>query len=192
MCDLIDMRALKIVTLILLSLLVISCARVSLNQDDWPTDIPPLAHYVSLYESDLDNQQQQSMQNYLLWVRRFYYGSPLYSRGWFQVIDEVLNTRDLNHDRQQVRESMLAMGKKMSGEWAKDSDSRVIHTRHLMVWGQALRESMFNNEVELLVDKVSRDIDDLLANNLSAESIVAHRYYAQEEDEEEFGFDSEF
>ena len=78
---------------------------------------------------------------------------------------------------------MLEIGRLVSPEWSKDNNYRVINTRHVSIWGNALNESIIKQEPFVVLDKVLADIKQLLSRTLTPEEIRYSRYY----DEKVFG-----
>ena len=69
-------------------LLLNSCSTASKRLASWPSDMPSREFFVAHYESDLDNKKEQDVDDYLLWVLRFYKGWELYSNGWSKVTED--------------------------------------------------------------------------------------------------------
>jgi len=83
-------------SVIILSLLLLTaCATRVPKEDQWPQDMPPRAFFVAAYEADSANKKNQDLDEYLLWVIRFYKGWELYRNGWSQVTsDSVIGVKD--------------------------------------------------------------------------------------------------
>jgi len=159
-------------------LLLGACASVPKEETFWSSSWPPESLFEAAYEAELDNQAMQSSDNYMRWIRRFYQGWTFYSEGWDWLTDAVLMGIDDEAQRQQITEQMYSMGMRISREWAKSSNHRVINTRHLLVWGEALKLSAARDQELWLAARVSADIDDLLALELIPSMIKSSRYYA--------------
>ncbi len=117
----------------------------------------------------------------MLWVQRFYLGWEIYKRGWLKMTDELL--AEINDPKQAkiIEKKLNTLGFNISREWAKKSKQRRIYTRHVAIWGNALLESLDKGESLLLIDKVSDDVDALLAHKLEPKMITENRYYQQDE-----------
>ena len=159
-------------------LLLGACVSVPEKETFWSSAWPPETLFEAAYEAELDNQAVQSADNYIRWIRRFYQGWTFYSEGWDWLTDAVLMGIDDDAQRQQITEQMYSMGMRISREWAKSSNHRVINTRHLLVWGETLKLSAARNQELWLAAKVSADIDALLALELDPSMIKPSRYYA--------------
>ena len=166
--------------LIIISFLVFltACTAVPERAEHWSSSWPPKTVFEAAYESELDNQAVQSAEHYMRWIRRFYQGWTFYPEGWDWLTDRVLMGIDDDAQRQQITQHMYSMGMRISKEWAKSSDHRVINTRHLLVWGEALKLSAARDQELWLAVKVSADIDRLLAFELDPSMIKSSRYYA--------------
>ena len=62
------------------------CVTPPPKSDDWPKQLPEKSFYLEQYAADRDNQQVQSQEDYLKWVKRFYLGWPFYPKGWEWLI----------------------------------------------------------------------------------------------------------
>ena len=171
-------KRIKCLILIGFVLLLGACVSVPEKEASWSSAWPPESLFVAAYEAELDNQAVQSADNYMRWIRRFYQGWTFYSEGWDWLTDRVLVGIDDDAQRQQITQHMYSMGMRISREWAKSSDHRVINTRHLLVWGEALKLSAARDQELWLAVKVSADIDRLLAFELDPSMIKSSRYYA--------------
>lgn len=173
---------------LLLSLLLWGCAnptRDNLSNNTWPSDIPEKSYYQTLYSSDSYNQQTQTEDDYLTWIVRFYKGWAGFTRGWLDASDEL--TASVDQSRQQVvSDKLAALGKEVSGEWAKKSDQRLIYTKTLSIWGNALSESIYQERVEPVVDMITADVNLMMSKQLQAEAITLQRYFPNLDFEQEF------
>lgn len=172
----------------LLCLVVTACstAPVDTNDDNWPENIPPREYFTDYYENDHDNRKVISEKSYLRWIHRFYFGWQLHKQGWLQATDELVQTLNTEEERQKALETALLIGKRVSPEWAKDKRHRVINTRHLIIWGNALNESIIQKEQQKILDKILNDVNTLLEKKISPRDIAANRYYEYESFGENF------
>jgi hypothetical protein len=145
--------------------------------------VPPRADFEAVYNADIDNQQEQTLNEYLMWVDRYYNGWELYRRGWLDVSADLVSQVDDPAVVAEIERKMYLVGRAIAGEWAKKINSRKIYTRHVAVWGNALVESMNRGEELKLISIVQRDVYSLLASQLPINAITADRYYAQNEDD---------
>lgn len=168
---------------ITLAILLSACSsRQFVADDNWPADMPPKAIFVNAYEADAHNKAVQTQDEYMLWIVRFYKGWELYRRGWLTMTDELMSQISNPAEAKEIEERIYRVGVKMSSEWAKKSDQRTIYLRHVYVWGNALLESIEQNNCLELVTRVEQDIDDLLARKLGRDAITADRYFAIDPD----------
>lgn len=164
------------VPVLLIAILGAACVRAPVDRIEWPDDIPELEYYEQLYNQDLENQAVQSKKEYLMWVLRFYQGWKLHQDGWHSTTRDILNGIEDGPRKSRLRSKLARLGKLISGEWAKDSDSRRIRSRELSIWGQALLSYMDRGEEELFVDRVTRDVEALRAEKLEPQEVHLNRY----------------
>lgn len=160
--------------LFMLCMMSAGCA-VAPKKPEWPADMPPRSYYESRYTEDLDNQQDQSLQKYLKWVKVFYAGWGGV-RGWRSIRAEILADVDAA-ERERLREGLDDLGKRISGEWAKAYGRRVIDSRMVQVWINAAYEASARREHRRLLNRISRDVDALLAGKLEPGVVSLNRYY---------------
>lgn len=172
---------------LVLALCTCACAnpkKIS-TEDSWPQNIPALAHYQGLYSDDTYNQAVQSQDDYLLWVVRFYKGWSGFTRGWLDVSEDLID--GVESDRQAiVKQKLVAMGKQVSGEWAKKSDQRLIYTKTLSIWGDALNEAIYAGQIEPVIDSITTDVAAMLSRQLHADAISLQRYFPNLDMNQEF------
>jgi hypothetical protein len=166
--------------LLLCLLILTACASApEPNQEyksDWPSDLPPQAFFNAHYSQDAYNQQLQSKQDYLKWVKRFYYGWAYKPKGWEWMTASVLKqTTDYNR-RLLLKRDLQWLGENISAEWAKHARSRRINTAHMMIWGDALKIAMRSEEPEKLTSSIAADVQQLLNGELTPAQITIERY----------------
>jgi hypothetical protein len=180
----------KLTSIFLLTLLITSgCSSLQdkpRHDFGWPKDLPTKEYFVQYYYDDANQQQASTLETYLLWVKRFYLGWELYQRGWLQATDELVESIAEPGDKIQAQEKAFAIGKLVAAEWAKDKRFRVINTRHLSIWGNALNESTLKDEQLLILDQILNDASTLLERGIQPRDIVANRYYEPEPFAENF------
>lgn len=158
------------------------CGLGPVRDIDWPEDIPPRSYYDRLYDSDAADRAAQTKDEYLTSVMRLYLGWEGFPRGWRDIKREAAAT--VSSERSEVvRNKFSRLGEFISGEWAKNSTSRVIFTSTVAAWGDALFEAAERQEIEALLDRVGEDVKSLLARQLDPEAITLDRYYADTDDE---------
>lgn len=173
----------SVIVTLLLSIFLTACSSHRYVADDsWPKDMPPKSIFVEAYESDTHNKSIQTQDEYMLWIVRFYKGWELYRRGWLSMTDELMSQISNPSEAEEIEERIYRVGVKMSSEWAKKSDTRTIYLRHVYVWGNALLESIEQNNCLELVTRVEQDIDDLIARKIDKTAITADRYFAVDPD----------
>ncbi len=167
----------------LLALLVLvsglfACSTQKLARDEnWPVTMPSRAYFVEAFEADKANKEVQTQQEYLTWIVRFYNGWELYGRGWTKMTNELLEQIDDPAQAKEIKLKVDRIGRQVSAEWAKKSDTRTIYLRHVSIWGNALLESLDRDQALELVTRVNQDVDDLLAHRIKPAVITAERYF---------------
>jgi hypothetical protein len=179
----------RIILLVCLALLG-ACSNVGKNPEDWPAELPPRDYFVTYYEGDPAHAQEVSLDNYLLWVARYYQGWVLYDRGWLDTTEEVLASVADVAERETVRLQLEEVGRLVSAEWAKNNKYRLIDTRMLLVWGNALQDSMASGTQTALLDAALADIKAVLAGDLASSEVTDSRYAggADPNEDDPFGF----
>ena len=185
-------RSIRYLILINFSLFLLACTSLPKRAEQWSPSWPPQTVFELAYKADTANQSVQSANNYMTWIQRFYQGWTFYPEGWDWLTAKVLAGVEDAGERRLIAEQMYSLGLRISREWAKSSDYRVINTRHLLVWGNALKLSAARDQELWLSAKVSADVDSLLALQLQPAMIHKSRYYTDSvsaTDSEEDDFD---
>jgi hypothetical protein len=166
----------------LITLGLTGCVTHRIKEAAWPEELPPRVYFMEQYQHDLANKHLENQDEYLIWITRFYQGWELYPNGWNNITKDVLLRQKNPQTADKIKANMSRLGILISGEWAKNNQTRLINTRHVSVWGNALLKSLDHDETLQVIDRVAKDIDDLLTRKISADTITADRYYAQDED----------
>lgn len=145
----------------------------------WPSDLPPRDYYEFLYAEDLGNQEHQSLQEYLKWIKAFYRGWGGL-RGWDSIREQILTDVDAA-EREAMRRKLDKLGRRISGEWAKANGQRVIDSKTLQVWVNAAYKAGERRDYQQLLVKVTADVEGLLTGALDPSIITLHRYYPDTE-----------
>lgn len=163
-----------------LALLILSSCSLTGGDEQWPEYAQPREFFVRAYEADSANQASQGLDNYLLWVTRFYNGlDPV--PGWLEMSRQVL--ADMEEPRRaEVAERLYVLGGRIGAEWAKDNDTRLISSRMANVWRDALIEALNQDDIDNFLTRLEGDVDALLARELVGEEIYFERYYVDEFD----------
>lgn len=173
----------RFIALLVLIPSLFACSTYRSTQETWPDGMPSRAYFKKVYAADKVNQQVQTEREYLTWVYRFYNGWELYNRGWIKMTNELVAQVKDPDQIEEIRDKIGRIGRLVSGEWAKKSDTRTIYLSHVSVWGNALLESLARDEALPLINRVNQDVDDLLAHRISPDVITADRYFPQDEDD---------
>ena len=171
------------IALMISGLFACSSTKIAKQADAWPSDMPARAYFISVYESDEGNKKMQTQEQYLTWIVRFYKGWELYRRGWIKMSDELIAQVEDPSQVKEIQTKIDRIGRLVSSEWAKKTETRTIYTRHVSIWGNALLESIDRNQALPLVTRVNQDVDGLLAHALHADIITAERYFPADEND---------
>jgi len=160
-----------------------ACATQPPQEANWPADIPSREFFISHYEADLENKAGQDVDEYLMWVIRFYNGWELYRNGWSKVTEDSLYGVTDPALVQEIRSKMGLIGEGIACEWAKNKKDRRILTRHIVVWGNALVESIKRDQELPLINRVLADVNNLLLNHVALDDVKAERYFPRDGDD---------
>jgi len=167
----------------LMILLTLSgCVSYSRMANDWPSEIPPMDLFVEAYENDQANQEIQSMEAYLVWVKRFYQGWVVYDNGWLKVSQNLSESMPVN-ERAAANHRIAEIGLKIAPEWAKEKTDRYIFTDMVVVWGEALLEALDRGEVFRYMDSVEQDLQLLSEGQIQRRDIFMQRYFPDIQEE---------
>jgi hypothetical protein len=167
-------------------LFLTACVSRPPPQADWPQHIPSRDFFVAQYEADFDNKTIQNLDEYLLWVVRFYQGWELYRNGWTNVTLNALHGVKDPVVAQEVKIKMDLIGQAIASEWPKNKKDRRIYTRHIVVWGNALIESIKRDQELPLINRVLADVNGLIAYRVAIDDINAARYFPRDSSDDVF------
>lgn len=157
------------------------CSAELVIQSAWPETLPPQTWFTDRYEQDRQNAERQSREQYLTWVERFYQSWDMYPTGWSQISRDLVAKIADPTAKMKGETKLLHLGVAIAAEWAKDNTVRLITTRHVAIWGNALRKSAERAEIMEIVDLVLDDVDNLLNHRMAADIIAENRFYADED-----------
>ena len=143
--------------------------------NDWPENLPPLQSFEAYYMADTRNQQLQSKNDYLTWVKRFYKGWVYRPHGWHWMTKSALEQAP-EQSKAQLQENLAWLGERISAEWAKDDRSRTINSEHMMIWADALKVALRKDAPVELTAQVKFDVKQLLSGELKPDTITLDRY----------------
>jgi len=164
----------RLLLLIPLSLLLGACV-IREPVSEWPDSLPARAFFVEQWRQDAVNRDIQSIDEYLLWINRFYQGFNLVP-GWLQVVERV-TSRVAVEDQAAVRIQLEALGRRIGSEWAKDNQVRKLNSRMAAVWRDALMEALAQDDLHAYIARMTQDVEAVMAETLQAEDIQFERYY---------------
>ena len=165
-----------------LIMILSSLSACSLTSSDleWPEPAYPSEYFEAAFRADPEVVRYQTKDEYLLWVIRFYNGFNL-APGWLSLTRQVLEGLEEPY-RSEVSERIYLIGGIISSEWAKDNEVRLLDTRNVSVWGDALVEALDRDDLDDYMDRVEDDVAGIMAGELTREDIFFERYYIDEFD----------
>jgi len=157
---------------------ITACSSVP-NKKNGASKIPPEEFFITYYQQDIPHQAALSERDYLMWVNRFYFGWGLYRRGWMQATEELVDSLPNAYDKQRARQLMLDIGNLIGPEWAKNRKYRLINTRHLGIWGDAINAAIVRRQQMATLRTIMNDATALLKKTIPDQLIVTDRYHPQ-------------
>jgi len=171
----------KFRTLIILTcVLTQSCTSLTLN-DSWPNNLPAKERFIESCKNKQGCSTYSQTAEHLNWIKRFYFGSLLYSTGWHEMTDRVIATVDEHHLKAPTKQRLDDLGFTIANEWARDNDVRLIDSRMLVIWGNALSTSADKKEQVTFISQVEEDVRQVLNGSLKSQEITDERYYPVED-----------
>lgn len=160
-----------------LILLSLSACISTPGGNSWPADIPPQQLFIDYCQNNSDSCSTQSKtEKHLIWIKRFYYGSILYPTGWNEMTDIVVDTLDESIDKTSVRERLYQLGLAIALEWSQDNDKRLINSKMLATWADALSISAENFQQIEFITQIEKDVENILSGSLDPADINSKRY----------------
>lgn len=158
-------------------LTIVSC-NTQVSKEHWSSSIPPRTVFVTAWlEQSKAGTNNSSLENHLMWVRRFYEGSVIYPIGWNDMSERVLESLPNGRERQELGTRLTNLGVAICIEWAQNNSIRKINSSNIAVWGSALRTAVQRNEQEAFIEMIEKDVSQLLSGVLDSTEIVQERYY---------------
>jgi len=169
-----------IITAFLLTLLS-ACQTYQLN-DPWPERIPSRDIFIQSYldKKNITHASDSQLGTHLTWIKRFYQGTTLYPNGWLDASDRYLESIASLEQREAIAPKLVDLGVQISTEWAQDNDIRLINSTNIATWADAMRTAAERGEQSIFLEKVERDVQDLLNKNLESRDIKYERYFEEE------------
>ena len=175
----------KLINLFLLLLTLSACTTFN-SKTSWPDDVPDKNIFVQAFEQQhaantTSTLPEKKLQQQLFWVMRFYRGNAFYPVGWNSMTKMVLDSID---DTSQVATTTIRiaeLGKRICIEWAQDNRIAKISTANIIVWSNALRKAVQNNQQLWFLSQAEQDVEDLIAGRLHKHDIKLSRYYGEED-----------
>lgn len=169
------------IRLLLTALLVVlaGCA-IRAPTPPWPDGAPSPELFRTEWRRSADVQRVQAEEDYLLWVSRFYTGNGAVP-GWLDMTEQVLQRLPMEQHAD-ISARLFELGGRIGREWAKDNTVRRLNTRSAGVWRDALLEALARDDLDAFLERLSADVDALLAGTLDNDAIRFERYYVDEFD----------
>lgn len=160
----------------------ISGCATSITPESWPTTMPDRDIFVQSWAAQNEaGKNDNSIENHLLWVRRFYEGSLLSPIGWTSMSERVVGSLSNEQDQEFMHRRLFDLGIDICTEWAQNSDVRKINTANVAVWGGAIRTAIEQNEQFEYLSLIETDVNALIDGTLMSSQISRERYYPAED-----------
>jgi len=166
-------RSIRTALLFALAGLLAGCA-ATVPPQEWPEYVPDQSGFVDRWAADDRNRAAQDVDEYLAWIVRFYEGLPPIALSWRDITSAVVADLE-SEERAAANARMERLGVRISSEWAKENDLRVIDTGMLSLWGSVML-GVDTPERLAAMDMISRDVRALLDDSLAPEAITEQRY----------------
>ncbi|MBX2849647.1 MAG: hypothetical protein KTR16_15095 [Acidiferrobacterales bacterium] len=168
-------------SIILLCLALIqSCASLS-TDEYWSDDLPTQDLFIESCQKHGGCRTAAQTTEHLDWIKRFYFGSILYPTGWNDVTQRLIGSLKTPTIKLNTKQRLDELGFKIVKEWARDNKLRLIDSRLLAIWGNALSKSAEKNEQLEFIISIESDVEQLLTRTLKSQEISAERYYPVED-----------
>ena len=161
-------------SLLVLLLAGAGCASPPIEPEGWPAAVPTRAYYVKVYEGDEKNQSAQTVEDYLVWVIRFYHGYGI-AEGWKKTEAKIVDGMS-SQEVMLIEPKLAYYGMLMSGEWAKHNKKRRITTDMLILWGQVMTQAKADSNVEVVLDRLIADVHGIIVGELKPKEVKQARY----------------
>lgn len=175
-------RQTKLHLLFILCVMHLSGCIINKSSNYWPAGLPAKILFVDAYHNQqLNNTNSDKLSDHLVWIKRFYKGSFIYSLGWNRMTEILLETINDTNQHADIQSRMYDLGLAICIEWAQDNSARKIDSKAIAVWGNALRTASELNQQTLFVSLVENDVAALLDGTLDKKQIYRERYYPTED-----------
>ena len=173
--------AIRLSVVMTLSLILSACQSYKLD-DNWPSDIPPRKIFIDGYleKRDLTQATDAELSYHLGWIKKFYQGTTLYPNGWLSASEQFIATIDSRSEKKSVAKRMQKLGIAIGNEWAQDNSIRLINNTNMVTWASAMRTAAERNTHSVFLDKVEKDVQALLSEEISSRDIKYDRYFEEE------------
>jgi hypothetical protein len=169
------MRSFYKATVLFVYFSVLAACKAVNVMEEWPEDMPVQEHFISIYKTDPDNQQVQTIEDYLSWVVSFYQGSLLSPMGWNDMSSAILSGMG---DEEFSRAARLReqLGLLIAAEWAKDNNVRIIDTALLSLWGEVMVTASNPADRLRAMELILADVQGLLEKTVRLRTLNEQHY----------------
>ena len=170
------------VLIVLKLLILLSACQTYKLDDEWPNDIPPRKIFVKgfLEKRDLTQADDAQLSYHLGWIKKFYQGTTLYPNGWLSASEQFIATINSKNEKKSVAKRLQNLGIAIGNEWAQDNSIRLINNTNMITWASAMRTAAERNKHSVFLDKVEKDVQALLNEELTSRDIKYERYFEEE------------
>ncbi len=166
----------------MLCIMQLSACIVHKPSNYWPEELPAKTLFVDAFlVQKANNTNSDNINNHLVWIKRFYQGSFIYSLGWIRMTEILLETVNDAKHHTNLKNRMHDLGLAICIEWTQDNSARKIDSKAIAVWGNALRTASELNQQSSFVNLVENDVAALLNGTLDKKQIYRERYYPIED-----------
>jgi hypothetical protein len=169
------MRSSYKAAVLLICISALTACKVVNVMEEWPDDMPVQQHFIAIYKTDPDNQQVQTIEDYLSWVVSFYQGTLLSPMGWNDMSSAILSGM-VDEEFSRAARLREQLGLLIAAEWAKDNNVRMIDTALLSLWGEVMVTAPNPADRLRAMELILADIQGLLEETLRLRTLNEQYY----------------
>ncbi len=168
-------------------ILQIQACTTFFRDQSWSADLPPQKIFIEYCQNISKGCTTSTETNdHLIWVKRFYNGSILSPNGWNHMSEMVTSSLDNTDDVENTKDRLDKLGLRISLEWARDNDVRLINSQMLSTWANALSISAQQDQQIEFITKLEDDVEKIYLGLLNPDEITRKRYYHEVQDYDDF------
>lgn len=131
--------------------------------------MPSEAFFERVYREDAKNRERQTLEDYMIWVLRFYEGYQI-NPGWKRVEEQI--ARDLTQDEYLLLLPKVShLGQVVCAEWAKSNGTRRISVEHVVIWIDVLKQGKKAKRLEATIERLLSDVEGIVVGRIDSKSI---------------------